>query len=233
MMDILKEVKKKGSISKAEAQSFHGLLNYASGFFLGIACRTAARCFSNLISNPARVGTSEISALCDFATSCLLGARPREWACHTEESCVVVFTDGSFGKGIGLWGAVVIDDVTAQRDVFWGTVPQRLVARWQAQAGGQIIAQIEAFAALLVRWRFRSEWMGRKALFFIDNDSARYALIKSSSGSSALLLVTDCFHSFDAEFPLMAWIERVASASNVADLPSRGQQEEVEFGENF
>lgn len=135
----------------------------------------------------------QISALCGFATSCLLGARPREWACHTEESCVVVFTDGSFEQGIGLWGAVVIDDVTVQRDVFWGTVPQRLVAGWQAQAGDQIISQIEAFAALLV-----TEWVGRKALFFIDNDSARYALIKSSSGSSALLLVTDCFHSFDA-----------------------------------
>ena len=25
----------------------------------------------------------------------------------------------------------------------------------------------------------------------------------------------------------MAWIERVASASNIADLPSRGQQEEA------
>ena len=139
----------------------------------------------------------------------------------------MVFTDGSFKKGVGLWSTVVIDDITSQRDVFWGTVPQRLVDGWQAQAGDQIISQIEAYAALLVRWHFRARWKGRKALFFIDNDAARYALIKSSSGSSSLLLVTDCFHSFDAEFPLIAWIERVASASNIADLPSRDQQEEA------
>ena len=46
--------------------------------------------------------------------------------------------------------------------------------------------------------------MGRKAQFFIDNDVARYALIKSSSGSSAsaLLLILVCFYSG----------ERVASA---------------------
>ena len=227
MVNILQDVKRKGCISKAEAQSFHGLLNYASGFFLGSACKTAARCFSNLISNPGRASSKEISGLCDFTISCLSQACPREWECQVESNCLVVFTDGSFEKGVGLWGAVVIDDISARREVFWGSVPQRLIDGWIAQAGEQIISQIEAFAALLVRWCFRSEWMGRKALFFIDNDAARYALIKSSSGSSSLLLVTDCFHSFDAEFPLMTWVERVASSSNIADLPSRGQQEEA------
>ena len=50
--------------------------------------------------------------------------------------------------------------------LFWGTVPQRLVDGWQAQAGDQIISQIEAYAALLVRWHFRARWKGRKSLVF-------------------------------------------------------------------
>lgn len=78
-----------------------------------------------------------------------------------------MFTDGSFEKGIGLWGAVVIDDIAEQRDVFWGTVPQRLVDGWLAQAGEQIISQMEAFAALLVRCFFvLSGWAGRLCFSF-------------------------------------------------------------------
>ena len=118
MVQILQGIKQRVRVSKSEAQSFHGLLNYASGFFLGNACRTAARCFSNLISNPGRATPNEISALCDYTLDCLSQSQPREWDCDVNESCIVVFTDGSFEKGVGLWGAVVIDDATAQRDVF-------------------------------------------------------------------------------------------------------------------
>ena len=78
MTQILRSIKQRSYISKSEVQSFHSLLNYASGFFLGNACRTAARCFSNLISNPVRATSDEISALCDYTMECLNQFQPRE-----------------------------------------------------------------------------------------------------------------------------------------------------------
>ena len=65
------------------------------------------RCFSNLISE--FLG-DELSSLCDFTIACLEKTAPRSWACSVHDSNIVVFTDGSFENGVGLWGAVVLDD---------------------------------------------------------------------------------------------------------------------------
>ena len=50
MRNMLLDIKRKGKITKADAQTVQGLLNYTRGFFLGSSCRMATRCFSNLIS---------------------------------------------------------------------------------------------------------------------------------------------------------------------------------------
>ena len=105
MKKLLIDIRTKRKISKAEAQTIQGLLHNASGFFLGSGCRIATRCFSNLISDGER---ADLSSLCDFTIACLEKATPRSWACSIHDSCVVVFIDGSFEKGIGLWGAVTM-----------------------------------------------------------------------------------------------------------------------------
>ena len=142
MKALLLEIKSRGRISKAEAQTLQGLLNYASGFFLGSSCRMATRCFSNLKSDLRRAKMSEVTVLCDFTIACPEKASARAWACAIHDSCIVVFTDGSFEKGVGLWGAVVIDDAVGQTAEISG---------WSKLAGDQVISQIEAFAAVLIR----------------------------------------------------------------------------------
>ena len=117
------------------------------------------------------------------------------------DSNIVVFTDGFFENGVGLWGAVVLDDATGHRDVFWGQVPDELIKGWNRLAGEQVISQIEAYAALLVRWFFRKQWTGRKGIFFQGNDTARYSLIKAASSLASMMLIVQAFHSVDAFFP--------------------------------
>jgi len=80
-----------------------------------------------------------------------------------------------------------------------------------------VISQIEAYAALLVRWFFRKAWTGRKALFFQDNGAARYSVTKAMSSSASMMLIVEAFHSIDASFPMMSGIEKVPSASNIVD----------------
>ena len=62
---------------------------------------------------------------------------------------------------------------------------------------------------------------------FIDNDAARFSFINSNSSSDSvgdLLLVNA---ALDAKLDIACWYERVASESNIADLPSRLQFEEL------
>ena len=57
----------------------------------------------------------------------------------------------------------------------------------------------------------------------MDNEGARYSLIKGVSPTLALLQIVQLFHSCSEEDQCSPWIERVPSKSNIADLPSRGQ----------
>ena len=56
---------------------------------------------------------------------------------------------------------------------------------------------------------------------FVDNDSARHALIKGGSPSPASAQLVGLFWTVEAHLRSFAWIERVASSSNIADGSSR------------
>lgn len=129
--------------------------------------------------------------------------------------------------GVGIWGALVVDKSTSYKAVHWGTVPDVLISSWRKLAGEQVICQIEAYAALAVRYQYRHTWTGRKTIIFIDSERARHTLIKGSSPSATMLMLAQVFNIVDLEFPTACWFDRVASASNIADLPSRGKHAEA------
>ena len=93
---------------------------------------------------------------------------------------------------------------------------------WHQLGSEQVITLAEAFAALLARYLFRSRILKRRLLVFIDNEGARHTLIKASSHTLALLQIVQLFNSCSEYDFALAWIERVPSKSNIADLPSRG-----------
>ena len=55
----------------------------------------------------------------------------------------------------------------------------------------------------------------------MDNDAARFCLIKGLSRSSTMSSLVEAFDSLDGNDPMLYWIERVASFSNIADGPSK------------
>ena len=104
-----------------------------------------------------------------------------------------------------------------------GTIDSSPVVAWQSSSGEQIISQAEAYAVLVARHRCRDTFLNRPSLWFIDNEAARYSLIKGTSPSLSMFLLIREMSLIDAAQPTGAWYERVASSSNVADLPSRGE----------
>ncbi|CAE7239607.1 unnamed protein product [Symbiodinium sp. CCMP2592] len=193
-----------------------GQLNFASNFVLGRAVAPLSRALSSSSSG-------EMKSLCERIRDLLRGARPRRVSWHSPDAPILIFTDAAFEKGLATVGAVVIDTMGGPASIYDGVLPSSLVSSWQRYDDEQIICQAELAAAVCIRHRERYRLTGRKCIYFIDNESARFALIRAVSGVPSMQSLASSFHTWDLDHPHYPWIERVPSTSNPADLPSRGR----------
>ena len=60
-----------------------------------------------------------------------------------------------------------------------------------------------------LRWEHKLLFHNRRTLWFVDNDAARYALIKGVSPSPTMRILVREFYSYEVEYPSHHWIERV------------------------
>ena len=65
-------------------------------------------------------------------------------------------------------------------------------------------------------------WLGRALLGFIDNDGAKHVLAKGGSSSLEASAVCDGVSAREIAGAVLTYWERVPTASNIADAPSRG-----------
>ena len=140
----------------------------------------------------------------------------------------LVFTDGACEghdfEDVTV-GGVLVEEPGHPREYFGFKVPQELVAAWQQGGTKQTIGQAELLPVLVAKLVWSDRLRGRRALHFIDNESARLALIKGASPSQASASIIDAFWHNEAKIASASWFERVPSASNVSDAASR-----LEFG---
>ena len=118
-------------------------------------------------------------------------------------------------------GGVIIDSADGTIKHFGCMVPDRIVDEWRSAGILQVITQAEVYPVLMAKHLARGSIKGRRVISFIDNDAARFSIINSnsSSDSAADMLMINCV--LDTELDLSCWYERVASESNLGDLPSR------------
>ena len=127
-------------------------------------------------------------------------------------------------------GGVMYDPETGEDAGFGRNMGQALKTRLTVKGTKrQIIGQAELYPALVARRLWKEKLKeGRDVLHFIDNDSARYALIKGSSPCLESAWLVQSFWTHEGEFNTRSWIARVPSRSNLADGPSRGFRAECE-----
>ena len=85
----------------------------------------------------------------------------------------------------------------------------------------QIIGQVEILPVVVAKEIWSKEISSRKVIYFIDNDSARLALIKGYSPVLQSLKLIMQAAKFDASNMSASWYARVPTSSNPADAPSR------------
>eukprot|EP00438_Fugacium_kawagutii_P005382 Skav230419 [mRNA] locus=scaffold726:5721:6758:- [translate_table: standard] len=219
----LQQVKSVGKLSVHEAQVLHGLLRFSTGFFAG---RHLHQVCSELLqlagSDPRQLGS-----FVDYASTTLAMCRPRTLTVGFEKRPILIFTDGAWDDGTSGLGVVVIDTASDFRAVLSGCVPDKLLDNWRKSVGEQLICQIEFFAILWTRWRFRDLMKDRRSIWWVDNEAARFGLIKGISPSLAMQGLIREFYIMDLAFPTFSWIERVPSSSNIADPPSRQDPQSI------
>lgn len=145
---------------------------------------------------------------------------------------MVVFTDGfcdvdgpAVRAGMGAW----IYDPASQCCEFWGAlIPQELVNLLRLTVhSDQIVGQSELLPCLGARLKWPQLLRGRPVLHFIDNDAARFGLIRGYSPSRPSACIISDFWTAEAELGCRSWFDRVPSASNPSDGPSRIKFEEI------
>ena len=227
MERLVRECKNNFPPVKHQMQVLAGLLQYAVGNSLGATLRMASRICSAMVAGHIPKTRSDYEKLCDWICVQLQLVKPRDLDMTIPKTPLLVFTDAAWEAPTSGWGIVLVDPESAENLVFHGTIPSQLVEHWLRTVGQQIICQAEMYAALLSRWYISQKYSCRRAIFWIDNDASRLALIKTVSTSPELLVMAQCFHSYSEVDNVVCWFERVPSESNVADLPSRGVPQEA------
>ena len=218
---MLEQVECEGVISKSRAAEVQGHLNFAGGFFTSKALNFLVSSFSRLADLPKSLSREDLTLLCKLARSMLRSMPPRQYNAHSFTDPYLIFTDGAWESERASAGAVVYNPNTAETSVFEVMVPDSLVELWKGDVGNQLICQIEMFAYVTVRYKLHAELLNKVGIAWIDNDPARYSILKGTSDSFSLRAMCRINQQIELESPSSVWYERVSSYSNPSDGPSR------------
>jgi hypothetical protein len=136
------------------------------------------------------------------------------------ESPALVFTDGACEEDYTSIGGVIWCEGLIY--YFGSVIPPEVVASWASKHDQkQVIGQAELFPVLVAKLTWRSLLAGRRAIYFLDNDSARLALVKAYSPVlPSIRIVMSCL-DWDFRSNSDSWYARVPTAANISDGPSR------------
>ena len=177
--------------------------------------------------------TAQLRSSLSWLVRILRESKPRELRAKFERP-LVLFVDGACeedpsGSITVSVGAVLFDAAKPDEGpLFFGTtVGQELIELWAGEDKKQLIGQAEILPTLLAKLVWPSKFRNRCNLAFIDNDSARFSLVRGFSPvreSSAM--VNEC-RLADAQLSTLSWYARVSTYSNIGDGPSRLDFSEV------
>ena len=132
-----------------------------------------------------------------------------------------MFSDGACEPTGSSIGAVIVLPSGAMF-CFGAVVSQATADGWKSkQDQTQVVGQAELFPLLVARLTWPELLSSSRVLYFIDNESARSAMIRAYSPIlSSLKIVQDCLQ-WDYNNESSGWYARVPTASNCGDEPSR------------
>ena len=111
----------------------------------------------------------------------LRDAGPRIVRFHLGERPIVIFTDGACEERMTSVGGIIFEE-GRRPQAFGVKMAEWTIREWATKEDQtQVICQAEIFPTLIARHTWAERLEGRRVIYFVNNDSARMALIKSYS----------------------------------------------------
>jgi hypothetical protein len=215
-------VKAVGKLGFRDALSIKGKIAYAEGQLFGRVAAPLCRFLSSWSSKGVeRKVSPELSFLLSSSLEALKQAKPRLVKCDDPVEPVVVFIDGACEpQGTSIGGIMFCPGFKPL--AFGAILDTDTVDSWKTSVDQtQVIGQAELCPLIVARYTWAEYLRGRRVIYFIDNDSARLACVKSYSPVLSSLNLIMQGLAWDSIFESSAWYGRVPTASNPADDPSR------------
>jgi hypothetical protein len=223
-----------GFIRPHEARSFRGRFIFAIGQTFGRCGSNASRAIGLAAeaAAPTPLKGGVVREALRWIQHYLQHARPRVVTLGRSMPALV-FTDGaceessSPGIQVATIGGVLCCRGSAPDRFFGTTVPPDIVEFLAQQSGSQVIGQIELAPIWVAKILWNEAITDARTIHFVDNNSAKFALIRGYSAVCSSGRLVDACWSLDAELGTASWYSRVPSPSNISDAPSRLQFEEL------
>ena len=223
IIQMLHKLKAQNKISKNEAAEIQGHLNFAQGFFTSKSLRFVLGQFDALSTMPGSSSSKKLQMLCDLTEHILVSLPPRRFSAGAMKKPFLLFTDGAWEDGVATAGLLLYnpdsDEVTTQEI----EIPDKLLQFWLKEVGQQLICQIELYAYLAARSHYKTLFLNRGVIAWLDNESARFAASKGTAQAPTLTAMARVIQHLEIQYPSVVWVERVCSFSNPSDMPSRGR----------
>ena len=204
-----------------EPLSLRGKIAFAEGQSHAKLTAPLARVLAAWASVKApRVVTAEVVFLLSQAVLHLQNAGPRRIDPICADAPCLVFVDGACEDLTSVGGVLV--DPLGQSQFFGAVIDADTVHSWKSTVDQvQVIGQAELFPLLVARLTWTAALAHRRVIYFIDNESARIAMIRAYSPVlSSLKIIVQCV-GWDYQHQSLAWNARVPTCANIADGPSR------------
>ena len=151
-----------------------------------------------------------------------MGAKPRVFHARDVLPPVLIFSDGACEPEGTSIGAVLYDPLSDLLQCFEAGISPDTLNTWKSKKDQtQVIGQAELFPPLVARLTWRKILAGRRCVFFLDNESARIAMIRAYSPVlCSLKIVVSCL-KWDYDNKTIGLYARVPTPSSPGDAPSR------------
>ena len=225
------ELLDRGKMTQPEALSLRGRMQFAKAQIWGRAARI---CLNAVTEHAYGLSNGAMSAATCTALStfreCLLASPPRRISSNLDRPWFM-FTDASFQPSnsenpCGLGGVLVGPD-GQQVSAFSIVLDFDFLYKLGYPKKKTVIFEAE-LVALILGMHLWSKFLSHvPCVFFVDNNSARDISISGHARTEPGATLVGSLLLLEDALGVIAWYARVASASNIADAPSRCSKEGI------
>ena len=221
LSDCITNIIQSGGAQARDFESLRGRLNFAEGQIFGRGANLRMRALAKACKRAGFVKVSGdlLEALLYLRDRVVLD-EPRR-VTTAKRMCYHLYTDASLEGGVSGLGGILFNASQLVINWFAETVGAGLLETINPDGKEGFIYEMEVCAAVQGVCRLCASLRSADIVLFCDNEAALAALIACKSDSPFVTTQLSQLCNLEAALDLNIWFERVPSASNPADEPSR------------